>query len=291
MRNKLYLHITVVVFCAILLLTGCGKSDKDVLARIDNKHTITLGDFNDRIAKLPPQYQELINKNKKAFLDELIVDTLLYDEALSKKLDADKDVQGVLEEARKKILIAKLLQDEVEERATVTDVEIEAYYTENPAQFKVPELLRASHILVKTRKEAEDVVKQLAAGEKFEELAKERSSDPTSAVGGDIGYFAKGQLVAEVEDVCDQMRVGEVSDIVETDFGYHVIKLTERKEPHVKELAEVRDAIRQSLTRVKKKISFNNFVDNLKEKSRITINTELLESASNEEAPEEKPKD
>ena len=278
----------VIALYLIVLLGGCAdRSGKDVLARIDKKYTITRKDFNDRISKLPERYQDAINKNKKAFLDELVVDILLYNEAIAQKLENDPDVKEVMKEAKKKILIARLLKDEVEDKVKVSEEEIENYYNANKEDFTMPEVLRASHILVKTEKEAKDILSELSKNGNFEDLARSHSVDPTSKIGGDIGYFTRNQLVPEIEEVCYDMKVGEISGVVKTRFGYHVIMLTERKEPRIKELPEVHDAIEQILARLKKRTVFNEYVTDLKEESQITINSNLLESMSEEKNPEE----
>ncbi|MBL7157352.1 MAG: peptidyl-prolyl cis-trans isomerase [Candidatus Omnitrophica bacterium] len=280
------------VYLVALFAGGCGgRGDNEVLARIDNKETITVGDFNNRIKRLPERYQEVINQNKKAFLDELIIDAILHKEALNQKLYENEEVKGMVGEATKKILIARLLKEEVGDKVTVTEEEIEAYYSKNNEQFTAPEMLRASHILVKTEKEAKDILAELANGRNFEDLAKARSMDSSAKIGGDIGSFTRQQLVPEFEEASFNLQVGEISGIVKTKFGYHIIKLTERKEPRVKELAEVRDAIEQSHKRQKGKQRFQEFVEDLKEKSKITVNTDLLESISTEEAPKEKPEE
>ncbi|NQU95422.1 MAG: peptidylprolyl isomerase [Candidatus Omnitrophica bacterium] len=281
------------VYLVALFAGGCGsRGDNEVLARIDNKRTITVGDFNNRIKQLPERYQEVINQNKKAFLDELIVDAVLHKEALKQKVYENEEVKEMIGEATKKILIARLLKEEVGDKVTVTEEEVETYYGENREQFTAPELLRASHILVKTEKEAKGILAELANGRNFEDLAKARSIDSSAKNGGDIGSFTRQQLVPEFEEASFSLQVGEISGIVKTKFGYHIIKLTERKEPRVKELAEVHAAIEQSFKRHKGKQRFTEFVKDLKEKSKITINTDLLENISQEEeSPKEKPEE
>ncbi|MBN1353959.1 MAG: peptidyl-prolyl cis-trans isomerase [Candidatus Omnitrophica bacterium] len=279
--KKLNACIFMVIAVFALTFGGCsGGSSKNVLATIDKEDRIALKDFNNRISKLPKRYQEAINKNKKAFLDELIVDNLLYREAMRKKLYRDKDVNDVIEEAKKKILIARLLQDEVENKVNVSDDEVKAYYEANPDKFTTPEVRRASHILVKTEDQARDILVELTNGRNFEDLARARSIDPSANIGGDIGYFTRGQLIPDFEDACFNMEVGEISKIVKTKFGYHIIKLTEKKPPSLKSLPEVRDAIEQSIKRIKKKMAFNDYVTTLKEKSRIWINNKLIDSIS-----------
>lgn len=263
----------------ISVTAGCGQQKEgEILASIDSRHEITLEDFNARIAKLPERYQETVNQNKRQFLDELIVDRLLYDEALKKNLDRDREVLEVVEEARKKILIARLLKEDVEDLVTIDESEMEAFYNANRESFNVPEVLRASHILVKTEGEANEIVAELKKGANFEELARKRSIDPTAKIGGDVGYFTENQLVPEFEEICFSLQPGELSEVVKTKFGYHVIMLTERKEPHVKDLSEVRDVVEQAIKRQKKAIRFNEYVERLKEESKITINDSLLET-------------
>ena len=288
-KSRIHLVLSLALAAS---LAGCaGGSDKEVLARIDKKHTITLGDFNDRISKLPQRYQEIINKNKKQFLDEVITDALLYNEALKQKLDTDEEVMQVVKEAKKKILIARLLQSKVEGEVAVSETEIDDYYAANRERFAMPEVLRASHILVRTEAEARDVLSELSAGANFEELARARSVDPSAKTGGDIGFFTKGQLVPEIEEACFDMQIDDVSGVVKTKFGYHVIKLTERREPRVKELAEVRDVIRQTLERLKKRTLFQQYVSKLKEKSIISVNDKLLNEISEQEKPAAKPQE
>ena len=264
-----------------ILIAGCGKAkDARVIASVDKKYTITVDEFNDRLANLPERYQEVVNKNKKEFLNELITDKLLYAEALRKKLDRDEEVLKLFDEAKRKIMISKLLNDEIDGNITVTEEDITAYYTSNKDRFVTPEVLRASHILVESENEARDVRNELLKGENFEDLAAKKSIDPTAKLGGDIGYFTAGQLMPEIENTCLKLEPGEISDVVKTKFGYHVIKLTERREPRTRELAEVHDAIAQSIQRDKKQNMFNEYVGKLKEKSKIIINDNLIESIS-----------
>lgn len=285
------LYQVLLLTCLVTMLGGCGGNKKNVLARIDKKHTITLESFNNRIAKLPQRYKDVIEKNKKAFLNEIIIDELLYNEALRKGLDKDKEVKEIVEEANKKILIARLLKDEVDDEIIISEEEIQEFYNANREKFGVPEVRRASHILVATEEEAQNVLKELAAGKNFEDLARERSIDPTAKVGGDIGYFTRKQLTPEIEAVAFDMDIDETSGVVKTKFGYHVIKLTEKRAPRAKELTEVRDAVVQSLRRIKKRAHFNDYTTKLKEKSIIYINDKLLEDISEIRTPETKPED
>ncbi|MCQ9206352.1 MAG: peptidylprolyl isomerase [Omnitrophica bacterium] len=286
--NIKMVHIFVGIVFVLALNNGCAKRNNEkVLATINEIEEITLGEFNEIISKLPARYQDVVSKNQRVFLDELIVDRLLFNEAMAKKLDQKEEVRRLFKEAKKKIVMARLLKDEVEDKVVVDEAEIKDYYSANKYRFATQESLRASHILVRSQEEADSILAELSSGKNFEDLARARSIDPTSEAGGDIGYFTRTQLVPEFEDACFDMKVDEISGVVKTKFGYHIIKLTERTKPEAKELVEVRDSIEQALSRLKKKIRFNKLVSRLKENAQITVNANLLESISPGENPEE----
>ncbi len=278
MRNKIYIIVIALIFLAIAPI-GCAKKpskgDK-IVARVSNKF-ITLKEFNSKIDKMPSYYRNIIEKNKKKYLDEMIIEMLFYEDAVRKGVDRDREVKEVVREAKKKIVIAKFLKNEVEDNIKVTDDESREFYEAHKEEFKAPPLWRASHILVATEKEAQDTKDALAKGESFEELAKARSMDATASRGGDIGYFRVGQLVPDFEQVCLKLNVGEVSPIVHTQFGYHVIKLTDKKEPQVEEYEKVKRAIESELKKGKRKDLFDKLVTSLREKYGVEINEGVFE--------------
>ncbi len=127
------------LFCIIVTLAltaavfGCAKknsSDDLVLARISNKF-LTLGEFKKRIERLPSYYRNMVDRNKKRFLDETIVEMMFYEEAIRQGIDNDKEVKEVLREAKKKVLIAKLIQTEVENKVKIEDGEARKYYEDH----------------------------------------------------------------------------------------------------------------------------------------------------------------
>ncbi len=161
---------------------------------------------------------------------------------------------------------------EIDDIASITDEEVEEYYKTHQDEFKTPEILRASHILVKTENQIKDILLELANGRNFEDLARARSIGPTAQKGGDIGYFTSGQLDPDFEKVCFQLKEGEISDIVKTRFGYHVIKLTERKPPAIEKYEDTKGRIKQPLIARKRKRYFNDLVQRLKDRAKIEIN-------------------
>ncbi len=264
-----------------LALSGCGKpSGKSVVVATVGNMKMTVSDFYERISHLPERYQEIVKRRKGEYLQEWINDTLLYQEALRKNVHKGKDVQKVIEEARKKILIARLLKDEVDDAIDITEDDIREFYRKNRARYITPEIMRVSHILVPSREESENILEELAGGARFEDLARARSVDPTAQRGGDIGYFPKGQLMPEFEAGCARLDVGGISGVVKTKLGYHVIMLTDRRQPKPRPIKDVDEDIRSRLRTVKRQKIFNELLRRLREETDVEVNEEALQTPS-----------
>ncbi|MDD5448985.1 MAG: peptidylprolyl isomerase [Candidatus Omnitrophica bacterium] len=283
--------VTVLLGAGLVIFTGCGKSKtapsaarKDVVANI-NGDVITMKDVDERISKLPPYYQNMVKGRKKELVDDMVLEKILYSEALKKGLQNDKEVKEMVEEAQRKIMISKLIKDDVEEKTKVSDQQIEEYYNTHKDEFYVPEKWRASHILVKTEEEAAAILDELSKGASFEELAKTKSQDSSAQKGGDLGYFTKGQMVPEFEEAVTKLEVGQLSPVVKTQFGYHIIKLTDKKPAEQQDLKSVSAKISNELLANKKREAFDKLVSGLRAKANVKINESLLEEKK-EEIPE-----
>lgn len=161
------------------------------------------------------------------------------------------------------------------------DKEIKAYYRDNPEEFKVPERLMASHILVKVNpgESAEDRAQKrlklaglrgrIEKGEDFAKLAGENSDCPSKSQGGDLGYFEKGKMAKPFEDAVFAMKIGQVSDVVETQFGYHLIKLTGREKARVIPLGEAQDKVVTFLNRQKRQKVVGDYLQKLRGSATI----------------------
>jgi peptidyl-prolyl cis-trans isomerase C len=275
--------IASISLLAFAVISGCGKPSGGgaTLAQIGNSK-ITVASFNERVSRLPDRYQKAIKKRKKDFLEGLINDTLLYQEAVKKGLHKDKDVLKIIDEARKKILIARLLKDEVDDAVDITGDDILVYYSENKSDYMTPEIMRVSHILVQSQKEAEGILERLEKGESFEDLAKAKSVDPTAQRGGDIGYFPRGQLMPKFENACAGLDIGKTSGIVKTKLGYHIIKLTDRIQPGQKPLEQVAESIKSKLQAMERKRVFNNLLGRLRKETSVKINEEEISKLEEE---------
>ncbi|MBI5198813.1 MAG: peptidylprolyl isomerase [Nitrospirae bacterium] len=189
----------------------------------------------------------------------------------------------MIERFKRDALLEILLKREVEDKAKVDESELKAYYDSNPEEFRLNEEVRVSHILVKTDAEARDVINRLKGGTDFGKLAMELSQDPASAKkGGELGYFKRGKMVPEFERVAFKLKQGEISEPVKTNFGYHIIKLTGRKQGQLVEYAKVTEVLRQRLLREKQKKIFEEWVAGLKKDAKIDINEKAFKSLTGE---------
>jgi peptidyl-prolyl cis-trans isomerase C len=190
----------------------------------------------------------------------------------------------VKSDVRRDMTITKLIDDEIASKIAVTPEQVNDFYAKNPDQFKQGESVRASHILsavpkgadaaakTQARAKAEQVLKDVKAGNDFAALAKEHSADPGSAAnGGDLGFFQQGQMVGPFNDAAFTLAPGTTSDLVETDFGFHIIKVVEKKEGRAIPLEEVKPQVEQYLERLNRQQQTDAFVNGLKTKGKIEI--------------------
>ncbi|WP_422448452.1 peptidylprolyl isomerase [Thermoanaerobacterium sp. DL9XJH110] len=181
--------------------------------------------------------------------------------------------QGMDRKKFENIVKQQLLIQNLKEKLTgdikVTDDEVKKYYNDNRDSFKLPSPeIRASHILLPTEEEAKKVLSELKAGADFAELARKYSTDPgTKDKGGDLGYFGKGQMVPEFEKAAFSLKPGEVSDVVKTKYGYHIIKVTGERTSLAFE--DVKDYIKSNLEAAEKDDKFNKYMEQWQKQSRI----------------------
>jgi peptidyl-prolyl cis-trans isomerase C len=189
-------------------------------------------------------------------------------------------------ELRKQLGQQKLFQAQFPESVNITEEDAKKHYDENPAQFVTKEQVRASHILITPKKEqgsteatpeekakakakAEDLLKQIKEGADFAELAKANSDCPSAAQGGDLNFFGKGQMVPPFETAAFALETGKVSDLVETRFGYHIIKVTDRKEASTKSFEQAKAGLIQQLAQKKQAEMTQKYIDSLKAAANI----------------------
>ena len=187
------------------------------------------------------------------------------------------------EDARTDLLVAKLLDQEVNQKILVKPTDIATFYEKNPDRFQQGETMRASHILVlvpaeatpqartAARGRAEAALKAAKAGQDFAKLARQYSQDASAQRGGDLGFFPKGQMVPAFDQAAFALAPGQVSDLVETQFGFHIIKATEKRPARVVPFVEVAGQIQQFLEQEQRQEKGKALVDQLKAKGKVQI--------------------
>lgn len=256
-----------------LMRSQLSEIERRVLENLINNELLDQEAKKERVKVDEQAVNEQFNKIKKRFEGGE-----KYKNALEKMNLNEADIKSQIE---KGLYVQKLIDQEFVQKITVADEEIRAYYDGHPDLFKKSAEIRASHILIKvdsgsdesqkavSYKKIEEVQKKIEQGGDFAALAKEFSEGPSNVKGGDLGFFKRGQMVKPFEEVAFDMAPGEVSDIVETRFGYHLIKVFEKKPETISEYGEVKDKLQQFLKQQEVKKQLKDYIEGLKDKAKI----------------------
>ena len=275
-----------------------------------NKSGITSNQLQSAFLNAVSQYDDAVLSSldqsaivsfKKNILNQLIDYELLYQQAQKEKikisndeinLEIDKikdnfsspeEFDGALkannitlvrlkEDIERQVMINSVLE-KTRNQVSISDEELEEYYNENKESLVEPEQVHARHILVKTEEEANTLLLQLKEGlADFSELAKEKSTDSSAPSGGDLGFFTRGRMVKEFEDAAFSLEPGEISDVVQTQFGYHIIKCEEKKEEYSPAFEEIKEQISNALKSQRENEAISAFISKLREEAVIVYN-------------------
>jgi peptidyl-prolyl cis-trans isomerase C len=245
--------------------------DNNVLARVGARE-IRESDVTEIIRRFPRERQGYLSseQGRKDVLDQIISFELIHNYALEEGLNNEVEYINQVENAKKELLtqftINKVLSD-----ISVSNDEAVDYYESNKGKFVQEESVRAKHILVDTIEEAENIVAEIKGGLSFEAAANQYSKCPSKAQGGDLGSFTRGRMVPEFEKAAFELPVGEVSAPIQTQFGYHIIKVEEKQQAAVKAINEVQDQITKELVQQKQNDKYMNLINDLKKKYPVEI--------------------
>lgn len=301
-----------------LALAACHQKDKEdpdthsvatvngeVLARADFERELEreLSASAPESGQHPP---EEVEPYKRALLDTLVSRMLLLQEARARNItvppeEVDRGVlrlssdypagnfsdvlaQGQLSMAELKereaarLTIEKLFTTEVYTRVAVTEEELRAEYAAHEADYSEPERVRASQIVVKTMEEARRVQSLLRSGKKFADLARKYSLSADAKVGGDLGFFPRGQMPPAFDAVVFTLGPGQVSDVVETEYGYHLFRVVEKKAGRKQEFSEVRAQVEAKLLAQRRAEAQTKYEQELRSRAQVWVNEPLLQS-------------
>ena len=240
---------------------------------MDNNKTLAMvngaaireSDVLEAIAGMGAQAQQYSTpEGQQIILEQLIAQKLFLADAKRNMMEYEPAFKQELARVKDDLLyryaVSKALSN-----VKVTEAEIKKFYDDNPDQFAAQPVASASHILVSTEKQANELLEQINAGEiTFEDAARRFSSCPSSANGGSLGDFGRGQMVPEFDEACFSMQPGEIKGPVKTQFGYHIIRLDSLKTSETVSFNEARDAIESHLMNEKRQKAFTSKVNQLK---------------------------
>jgi foldase protein PrsA len=294
-NSKSSLRVVVIIVVVGLLIIGAlwTYNDLKAVARV-NSTNITWKQFNDALKKQSGNQmlagllrEELIRQGAKQS------NITVTDEDVQSELDRLADQFGStvgleqvlsqygmsLDDLRGQIKSTLLLEGIAAKDVTVEEEELRTYYEENKDKYTEPEQVKARHILVEDEETAKSILKKLETGEDFAEIAKEESADSGSKdKGGDLGFFERGVMDASFEEAAFSLGIGEISAPVKTMFGYHIIRVEDKKPERLAPFEEVRDDVRKQVIKQKSKLT-SEVLSDLKDAAQIKINDKELESA------------
>lgn len=321
-RPLLALGLTAALLAGV---AGCGSNDVAAIVNGEEISKAELDNQVERLMEQSPQMFEgeegesRLVEFKRQLLDNMINNVLIRQaaaergiEVTDEEIDAQiadlkagfpseddfnaalADANLTLDELRQQLrdqLSTQRLMEELVGDEAVTEEEISAYYDENTAQFEEQAAVRASHILfdVEDKATAEEVLSEVNEGGDFAALAKEYSKDPGSAAqGGDLGWSDPASpYVAEFQTALDELEVGEISGLVETEYGWHIIKLEEQRDQRTKPLDEVRDQIEQTILQQRNIEAYQAFLEEVRGEAEIEILIVELQPVEDGAATEE----
>jgi peptidyl-prolyl cis-trans isomerase C len=239
----------LVVFIPLFLLMQCRSRipEEEVLARVENA-VLTQDAVNKRMA-----WQGMRPDQERIFVERWVNRELLYLEAREKGFHRNEELEYELEMVEKEYLINQYLESVYAEKIQVTQEEIQAHYEQNRSDFELSEdEVAIQHLLVDNRDAAQLALQEIRAGKPFEKVMEERSLSGDNQVGGDLGFVKRGELIPELERQAFSLPVGQMSPVIKSEFGYHIIKVVKKYvKGNSRDLADVNDEIARRL-RVKK---------------------------------------
>jgi peptidyl-prolyl cis-trans isomerase C len=268
--------------CLMCLFGGCQKKPGDnELVRV-NDVSISLEEFREITERqsLEGKLRLLREKDRRDFLENyLITREILYQEASKKGYDKNKQILAKIDDIKRAMVIDAFLEDMLSKRGDVSDTEIQRYYVEHKELFTEPEEIKFRQIIVESEPVVQDVLVKLSRGESFEKLASTYNVGKYREDGGNFGTIRRGQLspvLAQFEEAAFSLRNrGEISEVIKTPFGYHIIRLDDKRGTALKPLGLVKERIRHVLESEKKQTARTAFVKEAKARATIFINEEL----------------
>ncbi|KPJ49123.1 MAG: hypothetical protein AMJ41_03535 [candidate division Zixibacteria bacterium DG_27] len=262
MRNLFLVFVLLLaVFCAFL---SCAKREM-ALATV-GEEVITASELEIKMKQQPTRFSSFADEleRKRRLLEGMAEQKLLLKGAYERGFDADEEILSKLEEQKPNILLQLLYEKEVTSKSQVNEAELKDFYKKQGEEIKI------RHILVKSETVVDSLHQRLMEGEDFAVLAEARSLDPTSAMGGELGYFRWGSMIPGFQEAAFKLKIGQISKPIKTQYGWHLIKLDDRRPVEQEPYEQVKGSLKQKLESLKQGELSASFLERLKENANFT---------------------
>ena len=313
-KIKIKFHIIIILSYCFILFFGCFKKqqkDMDSVVALVNNQEIYVGDINFELDKNINEFDDPlfdikhnVNVLKRRILNTLIDNELLYQAAQECKITinheemkkfvfkiakglgpeefktdqylVDPKFEKWREATRRDLMIQKLIDNKISNKINLTAEELFHYFQSHLTDFSTDKQIRVKQIIVDSEIEAKEILNQLKQKADFDKLATERSRSQDSSNGGDMGFFSSGQLPPEFDDVLFALNKGDISDIVCSDYGYHIFQVVDIIDYKKASFEESKDKIRDILLKRKRDGAFQEYLENLRASATVKINPQAL---------------
>jgi EpsD family peptidyl-prolyl cis-trans isomerase len=281
MESRRYFTL-ISVLILVMTAVSCSRDGGDlevntgIAARVGNTK-ISRDEVDERFEQLSEQQKDDFKgkRGKAEFLDKLIEEEIIYLEAMSLGLQHDPEVKKVLRQAERNILVGEYFSKQIMEKIDIPEEEVQAYYDGNLLEFTTRAIIKAQHTFTTSRKKAEEWKRRLAEGENISKIAKEESEDElTAPQSGNLGYFNPGGYVKFVgrslkwSEAVNELESQEISDIIEFEKGYSIVKVIEKNPERILPLSDVRQRIIEKLRSQRARDVYEIEIANLKDKHK-----------------------
>jgi peptidyl-prolyl cis-trans isomerase C len=257
-----------------------ATGENQVLAKIGDQ-TLTESDLKEMASAMPERFRpvSMTPEGRQKILDYMVNVYAMSAEAEKEGLDKSPEVQKMLQLTKKDLLARLYFEKATKGMPVPSEQDAKAYFEKNKAQFVTPESVHLHHILVKTDKEAKDVLDRLKKGEKFADVATQVSICPSKVRGGNLEWLPRGSLVKEIEEVAFTMNPGQPVGPVQSKFGYHVLLLEEKKTAQENSFDQVKDYLVEQLRFQKQQEQYEQLADSLRKKMNVQFTGPAPEAA------------
>jgi len=275
-------------FIVFAFLVGCSSDqgvedlsneDSSIVVAKVGEDFIHESEIDMMISDMPKRYRSRYSdaEMKKRLIDQFVEIKVLAAEARKRGVDKNREVRLKIEFLQDQVL-AREIRDDLMDNVQVTDADIEQYYNDNPDKYSSPERIKARHILVENQNDAKAVLEKIKKGADFADLARKSSTCPSAKKGGDLGWFGKGKMDPAFEKAAFDLEKGGISDVVKSSFGYHVIKVDDRRKAKKRSLEEVSRSIDRTLKKEHGENMLSEVTERVKKEIGVEINQEYMES-------------